>query len=109
MHDAWYDFCDQLKKAGDKVFKDANAASPILRADAFRFLTQKPMLVILNVGEKDMPREAEIVASVASRYDHRQTLVDALRYPWPPAATNWRSASSRLSPPAPPAGPTSRT
>jgi GTP-binding protein YchF len=44
----------------------------------FRFLTQKPMLVILNVGEKDMPREAEIVASVADRYDHRQTLVDAL-------------------------------
>jgi GTP-binding protein YchF len=44
----------------------------------FRFLTQKPVLVLLNVGESDLPREAEIVASVADRYDHRQTLVDAL-------------------------------
>jgi hypothetical protein len=40
LHDAWYDFCDKLKQAGDKVFKDANPPSPILRADAFRFLTQ---------------------------------------------------------------------
>lgn len=40
LHDAWYDFCDKLKQAGDKVFKDANPATPMLRADAFRFLTQ---------------------------------------------------------------------
>jgi GTP-binding protein YchF len=44
----------------------------------FRFLTQKPVLVLLNVGEADLPREAEIVASIAGRYDHRHTLVDAL-------------------------------
>jgi len=44
----------------------------------FRFLTQKPVLVLLNVGEKDLPREAEIVAGIADRYGHRQTLVDAL-------------------------------
>lgn len=40
LHDAWHAFCDQLKDAGDKVFKHANPSAPILRADAFRFLTQ---------------------------------------------------------------------
>ncbi len=40
LHDAWHAFCDQLKAAGDKAFKDANPAQPLLRADAFRFLTQ---------------------------------------------------------------------
>ena len=44
----------------------------------FRFLTQKPALVLLNVGEKDLPREAEIVAGIAGRYQHERTLVDAL-------------------------------
>lgn len=40
LHDAWHAFCDQLRAAGDKAFKDANPPAPILRADAFRFLTQ---------------------------------------------------------------------
>lgn len=40
LHDAWHAFCDRLKEAGDKAFKDANPADPLLRADAFRFLTQ---------------------------------------------------------------------
>jgi len=44
----------------------------------FRFLTQKPVLVLLNVGEADLPREAEIVAAIAGRYRHAGTLVDAL-------------------------------
>ncbi|MGA3056853.1 MAG: redox-regulated ATPase YchF [Candidatus Limnocylindrales bacterium] len=44
----------------------------------FRFLTQKPVLVLLNVGEADLPREAEIVAGIGDRYRHRHTLVDAL-------------------------------
>jgi GTP-binding protein YchF len=44
----------------------------------FRFLTQKPVLVLLNVGEADLPREAEIVAGVSDRYGHKHTLVDAL-------------------------------
>jgi hypothetical protein len=37
---AWGDFCDQLRAAGDEVFKDANPTSPLLRADGFRHLTQ---------------------------------------------------------------------
>jgi len=44
----------------------------------FRFLTQKPVLVLLNVGEGDLAREAELVASITARYAHRRTLVDAL-------------------------------
>ena len=36
----WDAFCDSLRAAGDKVFKEANPADPLLRADAYRFLTQ---------------------------------------------------------------------
>ncbi len=44
----------------------------------FRFLTQKPVLVLLNVGEGDIAREAELVAGIASRYVHRRAIVEAL-------------------------------
>jgi len=44
----------------------------------FRFLSQKPVLVLLNVGEADVAREAELIAGIADRYDHRKTIVDAL-------------------------------
>jgi GTP-binding protein YchF len=44
----------------------------------FRFLTQKPVLVLLNVGEKDLPGAGERVAALAASYDHRNALVDAL-------------------------------
>ncbi|MBV9995389.1 MAG: DUF1214 domain-containing protein [Caulobacteraceae bacterium] len=37
---AWEDFCDRLRAAGDGVFKDANPATSLQRADGFRFLTQ---------------------------------------------------------------------
>lgn len=40
LREAWRKFCDQLKDAGDSVFKDANPGTALLRADAFRFLTQ---------------------------------------------------------------------
>ena len=36
----WHAFCEALRDAGDKAFKDANPADPLLRADAFRFLAQ---------------------------------------------------------------------
>jgi GTP-binding protein YchF len=44
----------------------------------FRFLTQKPVLVLLNVGETDVPREAEIVSAIMGRYTHPKSMVDAL-------------------------------
>ncbi|MFC3213056.1 hypothetical protein [Novosphingobium panipatense] len=37
---AWKSFCNSLKDAGLAAFKDASPASPLQRADAFRFLTQ---------------------------------------------------------------------
>lgn len=44
LQDAWSRFCDRLRAAGDRAFKDHNPADPLQRADAFRFLTQ-------NVGQ----------------------------------------------------------
>jgi ribosome-binding ATPase len=44
----------------------------------FRFLSQKPVLVLLNVGEGDISREGQIVAGIADRYQHRSAIVDAL-------------------------------
>lgn len=44
----------------------------------FRFLTQKPVLIVLNVGEGDLARAPDLVAEIAARYDHQHALVDAL-------------------------------
>jgi ribosome-binding ATPase YchF (GTP1/OBG family) len=44
----------------------------------FRFLTQKPVLVLLNVGEGDLPRAADLAAAIAADYRHEKALVDAL-------------------------------
>ncbi len=44
----------------------------------FRFLTQKPVLVLLNLGEADIPAAAERVTAVADRYDHRHAIIDSL-------------------------------
>jgi len=40
LRDAWNLFCDRLKQAGALAFKDHNPATPLHRADGFRFLTQ---------------------------------------------------------------------
>jgi hypothetical protein len=44
----------------------------------FRLLTEKPVLVLLNIGETDSARSAEIVADLAGRYTHQHTRVEAL-------------------------------
>jgi GTP-binding protein YchF len=44
----------------------------------FRFLTQKPVLVLLNVGESDLARAPELVASIGAAYRHEHAIVDAL-------------------------------
>jgi GTP-binding protein YchF len=44
----------------------------------FRFLSQKPVLVLLNIGENDLAGAPELVASIARSYPHRNALVDAL-------------------------------
>src|SRR5690348_17025854 len=43
----------------------------------FRFLTEKPVLVLLNVGEADLPATG-LVEQVGAGYGHRQALVEAL-------------------------------
>jgi len=40
LRQAWDAFCDTLRSAGTKAFKDYNPANGPQRADAFRFLTQ---------------------------------------------------------------------
>ncbi|MGD0861604.1 MAG: redox-regulated ATPase YchF [Candidatus Limnocylindrales bacterium] len=64
--------------AGRPLRDEEIAADEEKSIRGFRFLTQKPVLVLLNVGEADLPREAEIIAGIAGRYRHRLTLVDAL-------------------------------
>jgi GTP-binding protein YchF len=44
----------------------------------FRFLTQKPVLVLLNVGEGDLAQAPELVARIAAGYPHRHAMVDSL-------------------------------
>jgi ribosome-binding ATPase len=48
------------------------------RIRGFRLLTEKPALVLLNIGEEDIPRAAEVVEQLASRYRHRHSQVEAL-------------------------------
>jgi GTP-binding protein YchF len=44
----------------------------------FRFLTQKPVLVLLNVGEGDLASAPALVERIAGAYPHRHAMVDAL-------------------------------
>jgi ribosome-binding ATPase len=48
------------------------------RIRGFRFLTEKPVLILLNIGEGDVARSNELVADFAGRYEHRQSGVEAL-------------------------------
>jgi hypothetical protein len=48
------------------------------RLRGFRFLTQKPVLVLLNVGERDLAAAPGQVADLAARYPHRHALIDSL-------------------------------
>ena len=44
----------------------------------YRFLTQKPVLVLLNVGEGDLAEAPALVDRIRGTYDHRHAMVDAL-------------------------------
>jgi hypothetical protein len=48
------------------------------RVRGFRFLTEKPVLVLLNIGEDDVTRAAKIVADFAGTYRHTHSGVEAL-------------------------------
>lgn len=44
----------------------------------FRLLTEKPVLVLLNIGEADISRSAELAAQIGAGYRHRHSRVEAL-------------------------------
>ncbi len=48
------------------------------RIRGFRFLTEKPVLVLLNIGEADIARAPRSSPTSAARYAHRQSQVEAL-------------------------------
>ncbi len=54
---------------------DADATKAIR---GFRFLTEKPVLVLLNIGERDIAAGPDKVAAMRADYDHRQAMIDAL-------------------------------
>ena len=71
-----------------RIHEGLQAGTPIrdLRLDAdeakairgFRFLTEKPVLVLLNVGEADLVTAPSLVERIAAGYRHEHALVDAL-------------------------------
>ena len=44
----------------------------------FRFLTEKPVLVLLNVGERDLAEAPAVASRIAAAYAHQHALVDHL-------------------------------
>ncbi|MCI0581634.1 MAG: redox-regulated ATPase YchF [Chloroflexi bacterium] len=44
----------------------------------FRFLTEKPVLVLLNIGERDIAAAPALVERIAGGYHHEHALVEAL-------------------------------
>jgi ribosome-binding ATPase len=44
----------------------------------FRFLTQKPVLVLLNVGEGELAASSGLARTIEDAYDHHRTLIAAL-------------------------------
>jgi hypothetical protein len=44
----------------------------------FRFLTQKPVLVLLNVGENDLATAPDLVKRVSAGYRHEHVMVESL-------------------------------
>lgn len=48
------------------------------RVRGFRFLTEKPVLVLLNVGEGDLAEAPALVARIAGSYRHEHAMVEHL-------------------------------
>ena len=44
----------------------------------FRFLTEKPVLVLLNVGEGDLPAAPELTKRIVASYQHQRAMVEHL-------------------------------
>ncbi len=65
-------------EAGRPIRDEALDADEEKALRGFRFLTQKPVLVLLNVGEGELAGAPALVARIRADYEHRRALVDAL-------------------------------
>ena len=65
-------------EAGRPIRDEALDADEEKALRGFRFLTQKPVLVLLNVGEGELAGAPALVERVKGGYDHRHAMVDAL-------------------------------
>jgi ribosome-binding ATPase len=48
------------------------------RIRGFRFLTEKPVLILLNIGEEDIAKAADLASEMAARYGHSHAEFEAL-------------------------------
>jgi GTP-binding protein YchF len=65
-------------EAGRPIRDAALEPEEELALRGFRFLSQKPVLVLLNVGEDAIGGAGALVEAVGARYEHRLAMVDAL-------------------------------
>lgn len=65
-------------EAGTPIRDVGLAAEEARTIRGFRFLTEKPVLVLLNVGEGDLPASEALVARISGAYRHEHALVAAL-------------------------------
>ena len=65
-------------KAGSPIRDLALDADEERQLRGFRFLTQKPILVLLNVGEGQIAAAPALVSRIAPAYDHRHVMIEAL-------------------------------
>jgi GTP-binding protein YchF len=69
----------KIELEAGRPIRDAGMSEDEAKAvRGFRFLTEKPVLVLLNVGETELGTASELVARIAAAYDHRHALVDHL-------------------------------
>src|SRR5688572_4635797 len=70
------------REANERELAVLEKLAPALREQkrirGFRFLTEKPVLILLNVGESDISRAAEMAADFSARYTHAHSEVEAL-------------------------------
>ena len=72
------DFFKVELEAGRPI-RDAGLADDEAKAvRGFRFLTEKPVLVLLNVGEAEIATAPGLVERIRAGYDHRHAIVDFL-------------------------------
>lgn len=62
-----------------RPIRDAGLDSDEAKAiRGFRFLTEKPVFVLLNIGEREIPGSPALVERIAATYRHGHALVEAL-------------------------------